>query len=291
MLFIYTAATMWIRRLFQSIIVLFALIGFAFTAVYFAVKFGLTDSEGVIDEQTDAFIEDAERAFTNQKEEPAKPLSPQFSPWHTTHEWEILKTGILKDREVINRAAADSGVPARLIVTQLAVEQLRLFYSDREAFKKWFEPLKILGNQTQFSWGVMGMKEHTAIQVEEHLIASTSPYYIGTPYETLLQFNTNDHDEERFARMTNKRDHYYSYLYAGLYLRQIMTQWERAGYSIAERPEILSTLYNIGFAKSVPNPDPKSGGAEIIIDGVAYSFGSLGASIYNSDELLTEFPR
>lgn len=35
-------------------------------------------------------------------------------------------------------------------------------------------------------------------------------------------------------------------------------QWEQAGFPIADRPEILATLYNIGFARSHPHADPKS---------------------------------
>ena len=97
--------------------------------------------------------------------------------------------------------------------------------------------------------------------------------------------------EERFTRMTNQRDHYYSYLYAGLYIKQMMNQWKVAGFDIAKKPEVVSTLYNIGFSHSVPKNDPKSGGAKIEIGDYVYSFGSLGAEFYNSNELLEEFPR
>jgi hypothetical protein len=137
----------------------------------------------------------------------------------------------------------------------------------------------------------MGMKEATAISVEQNLQNPTSPFYLGTQYAHLLDFQTSDPQEERFARMTDQHAHYYSYLYAGLYLREVETQWKSAGFDIASRPEILSTLYNIGFANSKPNGNPQSGGAEIILNGEVYSFGKLAAEFYNSDELLTEFPK
>jgi hypothetical protein len=206
-------------------------------------------------------------------------------------EWQVIKIAVQKDQGVIDRAAATSGVPARLIVAQLMVEQLRFFTDDRESFKRFFEPLKILGSETQFSWGVMGIKEDTAIQIENNLKNPASPYYLGAQYAHLLDFQTGDPQEERFARMTDQHDHYYSYLYAGLYLREVETQWKSDGFDISGRPEIISTLYNIGFANSHPNADPQSGGAAITLGTQTESFGALAAEFYNSNELLVEFPK
>jgi hypothetical protein len=91
--------------------------------------------------------------------------------------------------------------------------------------------------------------------------------------------------------MTDQHDHYGSYLYAGLYLKQIMTQWKSAGFDISKKPEIIATLYNVGFANSKPKADPLSGGAAIPVGDQVKSFGTLGAEFYNSSELLDEFPR
>jgi hypothetical protein len=280
------------KKIIYGVVLIFALIGFGFISMYVAVKFGFTNTTGIIDEQTDAFLLEGTQATTTltSSSSPIKE-TPTYKPWEKTQEWSIIESAIRVDAPTIQKAAEAAGVPARLIVAQLVVEQLRLFFSEREAFKKWFEPLKILGNQTQFSWGVMGMKETTAIQVEEHLKATTSPFYLGAEYEHVLDFKTTDTSNERFARMTDKRDHYYSYLYAGLFIKQILVQWEKEGYSLKNSPEVVGTLYNLGFSKSIPNPNPKSGGAQITIDGIDYSFGSLGADFYTSDALLTEFPR
>jgi hypothetical protein len=70
-----------------------------------------------------------------------------------------------------------------------------------------------------------------------------------------------------------------------------MSQWKNAGFDISARPEILSTLYNIGFSHSKPNANPSSGGAAIEVGGVTYSFGDLAAQFYYSNELISEFPR
>lgn len=270
-----------IKKIFNILIYTFALVGFAFTCIYFAVRFGFTNTSGVIDEQRIAFLEQGKN-----------PTVPEILviPWRNTEEWSIIKNALIRDKDIINKAAKDSGVPARLIVAQLTVEQLRLFNSEREAYKTWFQPLKILGSQTQFSWGVMGIKEETAILTEQHLKSTSSPFYLGTSYENLLDFKTADIKNERFTRMTDQHDHYYSYLYAGLFLKQIITQWKNAGFDISNSPDIISTLYNLGYNKSQPHANPQSGGALITVGGTNYSFGSLGAVFYYSSELSDVFP-
>lgn len=241
---------------------------------FFAVKFGLTNTKGVIDNQTEHFLENGQKLpFTNSKE------------------WQTFKSATLRDEKDLNKASVETEVPTRLLVVNLAVEQLRLFYSNRELFKKAFYPLKVLGNQSQFSWGVMGLKQETAIQIEKNLKNLSSPFYLGKKYEHLLDFKTTDTDKERFERIVDENSRYYSYLYSALFLKQIMKQWESAGFPIKNRPEILSTLFNIGFEHSLPKPNPQIGGAEIKIGDITYSFGGLAGEIFNSSELEKEFPR
>lgn len=211
-------------------------------------------------------------------------------PWMQTEDWEVFRDAIIKDKEVIERAARESGVEPRLIVTQLVAEQLRLFNSSREVYKRFFAPLRMLGNETKFSWGVTGIKEETAIKIEQNLKDRQSPFWLGQEYEHLLDFESDEGIEEaRFKRITAK-DHYYAYLYAALYVRQVTRQWEIAGYDISHRPDILATLYNIGFARSKPKPNPAVGGATITIADRQYSFGSIGYEFYFSGELVDEFP-
>lgn len=54
-------------------------------------------------------------------------------------------------------------------------------------------------------------------------------------------------DAERIQRLTNEKDHYYSYLYAAIYMKELMTGWKKSGFDISDRPEIVATLYNIIF--------------------------------------------
>ena len=100
----------------------------------------------------------------------------------------------------------------------------------------------------------------------------------------------SDHESVRFARITDSKNTYYSYLYAGLFMRMVTAQWKNAGYDISNNPGVLATLYNLGFNRSVPKENPKPGGAPITINGAAYDFGTLAEQFYYSGELLNEFP-
>lgn len=210
--------------------------------------------------------------------------------WINKPEWQSLKEGVKKDKDLIYKASGASGVEPRLIVSSMIVEQLRLFYSEREIFKKFFGPLKILCSANKISLGVMGIKEETAKKIENNLKDKSSPCYLGQEYENLLDFDADDISSERYDRLSSDKNHYYSYLYGSLYIKQMMKQWNDAGYPIDYRPEIIGTLFNVGFPQSKPNPDPKVGGSHIDVGGVDYSFGALAYEFYYSGELLDDFP-
>jgi len=210
--------------------------------------------------------------------------------WTNSEEWKVFEEAVRKDEALINEISGEVGVPSRFIVGELVGEQLRLFNSEREAFKKFFAPLKILGNETKFSLGVTGIKEETAIQIENNLKDRDSVFYPGSAYEKMLDFKTDDHNKERVDRLTDKKDRRYPYLYTALFIKQIEAQWSRAGYPIDDRPEIIGTLWNIGFNGSKPNPDPKTGGSLIRIGEKDYTFGSLVYGFYYSGRLVDEFP-
>ncbi len=216
--------------------------------------------------------------------------SPTIFPWMANDQWTTIKEAIVKDKDLINRAAAIADIEPRLLVSCAIVEQVRLFNSQRELFKKFFEPLKILGNSNKISLGIMGVKENTAIQTEQHLKDVSSSYYLGPQLSSALDFADGDQTAQRYQRLTDEKNHYYSYLYGGIYLKQMMMQWEKAGFNINYRPEIVGTLFNVGFPQSRPNSAPKVGGSNIEVDGSKYTFGSLAYEFYYSGELTDAFP-
>jgi hypothetical protein len=210
--------------------------------------------------------------------------------WMNMPEWETFKIAVEKDKALIDSAARLTHVEPRLIVSCLVGEQIRLFNSDREAYKKWIGPLKVLSVESKFSLGVTGIKDFTAAKMEAALKDPSSVYYMGKQYEKLLDFKTEDTVQERFDRLTSFRNHFYSYLYAAVFLRQMKVQWERKGFPIDNRPEILATLFNVGYPQSVPKKNPKVGGSTIVIKEKAYTFGMIAYQFYYSGEITNLFP-
>ena len=219
-----------------------------------------------------------------------KPFEGNVIPWMNDSAWPALKAAVLKDSAVIYEAARLTGVEPRLIVGCLIGEQVRLFNSKREMYKQYLGPMKGLSVQSQFSLGVNGIKDFTAMQVERNLTDTASIYYMGKQYEHILDFQTADHQSERFNRLTNYRNHLYSYIYTGCILHQTMLQWRRSGYDIVNRPDILFTLFNLGFQASKPGPDPKCGGSHITVHDEVYTFGVICNDFYFSGELAEQFP-
>jgi len=286
-----------------TIILIFALIGMAFTAIFIGMQFGLTNVRGTITERDSFFGKvptlslNKNASSTDQNNEPVgngcKDGMDQTKPceWNQTVQWEVVKGGLAKDQAVIARVAGETGVPPRMIAAAVIPEQIRFFTDNREVFKRYFEPLKILASLSQFSLGVSGIKQKTADDIEKYAADSSSPFYPGDNMAALFAYaSSTDHDQELFNRLTDEKNHYYSYLYTALYLKEITAQWKQAGYDVHNRPDVLVTLFNLGFNASEPKADPKAAGAAITLGGTKYSFGTLGALFYHSSELKTEFP-
>jgi len=278
-----------------GILVFFAGIGLLFSGVFVAMQFGLLNVRGSILERNSFFIDSEPSETATVVTHPCIDQSTTVCDWNETPEWLVVAGGLEKDAQIIERVAQETGVDARLIAAVVVPEQIRFFTAEREVFKRYFEPLKILGSLSKFSLGVSGIKQDTARLVEVHAHDSSSPFYPGPEAKDLLAYSpeVRDPDAELFLRLTNEKDHYYSYLYTALYLKEVMAQWERAGFSLdtKEDTDALVTLFNIGFANSVPKENPGAGGASISVGGQSYVFGTLGAQFYHSDELVSVFAR
>ncbi|PIR82996.1 hypothetical protein COU19_02945 [Candidatus Kaiserbacteria bacterium CG10_big_fil_rev_8_21_14_0_10_56_12] len=279
---------------------LFACIGLLFTTVFVGMQFGLFNVRGSIDARNSSILTaTTSPAHTSlmaliMNLVPASPPAGDTSctggqatcAWPETREWAVVAGGLAKDLPLIERVAAETGVSPRTIAAVVVPEQLRFFTSEREVFKRYFEPLKILGSLSKFSLGVSGIKQETAQVIEDHANDPASPYYHGPEAAHLLAYDpAANHDEVLFNRLTDEKDHYYSYLYTALFIKEIMAQWKRAGYDLSGRPDIVATIFNIGFGGSLPHVDPTVGGSLITVGGVDYTFGSLAGAFYRSGEL------
>jgi hypothetical protein len=234
-----------VKMMFLLIVGFFACVGMLFTAVFVAMQFNLLNVKGTIS-QRNAFFFDAykEKQATSSvptttpttpvvegkntiPSQPCIDTSLQKCSWNTTPEWEVVRSGLQKDAHVINRVSQETGVSARMIVAVVVPEQLRFFTSNREVFKRWFEPMKLLGTLTKFSLGVSGIKLETARDVEKYASDLSSPFYPGDSFSELIAYDPSikDTEGELFNRLTNEDDHYYSYLYTALFIREITKQW------------------------------------------------------------------
>ena len=220
-----------------------------------------------------------------------QPLNQTAYAWADSTEWSVMSSVFIRDQEIIRRAAADAGISPRLLLGGVIGEQFRFFTNARDSFKQYFEPLKILANLSKFSYGIAGLKPETVKRIDENLVNKDSVFYLGPEMEKVVSYpDDSDHDQVRFGRITDTKNTYYSYLYVGLFMRQAQAQWKVAGYDISNRPEVLATLYNLGFNRSIPKPDPGAGGAPIIVNSTPYNFGELAYQFYYSGELAAEFP-
>lgn len=273
----------------------FAAIGLVFTIVYVGMQFGAFNVRGSNDIRNASFLRSVTPELAKKVEVERAPCDDnavQVCDWDKTPQWEVVKQGLIKDQAVISRVAAETGVSTRLIAAVVIPEQIRFFTAEREVFKRYFEPLKILGSLSQFSLGVSGIKQETAVQIERHANDPTSPFYPGSDIAPLIAYTeTGDRGAVLYKRLTNEKDHYYSYLYTAIFIKEIQSQWQRAGFSIANSPGAVITLFNIGFEKSHPNATPQTAGAPITVGGAKYTFGELGEKFYLSEEILTEFPK
>ena len=287
---------------FIGVVSIFALIGLAGTGVFVAMQHGLLNVRGSIIERNasfgpvDAIIKGDSATTTEPIGNGCRTGLSDEKPceWNETAAWDVVKGGLGKDAAIIKRVSAETGVPARMIAAAVVPEQTRFFTDNREVFKRYFEPLKILGTMSKFSLGVSGIKQDTAAAIEQYASASTSPFYPDDSIAPLLAYPASDSPDTAtalFNRLTDEKNHYYSYLYTAVYLKEITAQWELAGYDISKRPDVLVTLFNLGFNASIPKANPQVAGAAITTGGQSYSFGYLGTLFYQSDELNDTFPR
>ncbi len=289
-----------IKTIITFITIIFALIGFVFTFVFIAMQFGLLNVRGTIDERNEFFNDkktkidnvDKNATSTTKDEEDNSCIdtTKEVCEWNQTREWEVVKGGLIKDSEIINKVAEETDVSPRLLASIVVPEQTRFFTAEREVFKRYFEPLKILGSLTKFSLGVSGIKQETAMAIEKYAGDPKSPFYPGKKYEKLISYSEGvDRDSELYKRLTDSKNHYYSYLYTAMFIKEIEAQWKGDGYDIKKTPGAIITLFNLGFSKSHPNPIPHLGGAPITTGGKTYSYGELGLLFYDSDELSDVF--
>lgn len=220
--------------------------------------------------------------------------------WSNYTVWKQFCNTIIKDKRAIDSVSRLTGVESRIIVMCVVGEQLRMFNSGREKFKQYVYPYSRLILPSNRGYGVSGILEHTALRIESTLYKKDDPFYPGDYFQQTL--NVRDsfpeviddsiaaHKHKTIQRLIKGGDHYYSYLYTAFLMRQFQAHWERNGFDLSNRPEILGTLFNLGYQKSKPKKNPEVGGSTFKIGEKDYTFGGLCFEFYYSGEMQEAFP-
>ena len=214
--------------------------------------------------------------------------------------WQTFCNAVRKDKKAIDSAARIAGVESRMIVMCLVGEQVRMFNASRERFKQYVYPFSSVILPRNRGYGVTSILEHTALRIEKQLLDKNSKFYPGDYFYKCL--NTTDaapglvvdsiraHQHKTIQRLIMGGDHFYSYLYTAFLIRQLQSHWQREGFDLSYRPEIVGTLFNLGFDKSKPKKNPEVGGSSFVVGDKTYTFGGLCYEFYYSGEMLKDFP-
>ena len=214
--------------------------------------------------------------------------------------WQTFCNAVRKDKKAIDSAARIAGVESRMIVMCLVGEQVRMFNASRERFKQYVYPFSSVILPRNRGYGVTSILEHTALRIEKQLLDKNSKFYPGDYFYKCL--NTTDaapglvvdsiqaHQHKTIQRLIMGGDHFYSYLYTAFFIRQLQSHWQREGFDLSYRPEIVGTLFNLGFDKSKPKKNPEVGGSSFVVGDKTYTFGGLCYEFYYSGEMLKDFP-
>lgn len=220
--------------------------------------------------------------------------------WSNYKAWKQFCAALVKDQRTIDSVARLTGVESRIIILCVVAEQLRMFNSGREKFKQYVYPYSRLILPSNRGYGVSGILEHTALRIERTLFSPKDPFYPGDYFQKIINVRDsfpeviNDtiaaHQHKTIQRLIKGGNHYYSYLYTALLMRQFQAHWESKGFTLANRPEVLGTLFNLGYQKSFPKKNPQVGGSSFKIGEKDYTFGGLCFEFYYSGELQEAFP-
>jgi hypothetical protein len=107
------------------------------------------------------------------------------------------------------------------------------------------------------SIGFCQVKLKTAYWIEKQLADSSSMFYPGEAYQQILPVSKSP--KELIAKLIHDSLNIH---YAAAYLCIIQSYWQRAGFPIADRPDILGTLYSTGLYRRngelrLPHAHPK----------------------------------
>lgn len=120
-----------------------------------------------------------------------------------------------------------------------------VIYTERLLNYDWKDPaLDALLAQSGWnsSIGFCQVKLKTAYWIEKQLSDSGSQFYPGTEFQNIISVSNSPN--ELINKLSNDSLNIH---YAAAYLSIIQSYWQKAGFPINARPEIIGTLYSTGL--------------------------------------------
>jgi len=150
---------------------------------------------------------------------------------------EKTSSKIIERKEIISSASEKFDVNAAYLSAIIYTERTKNFDWTDEAFD---EVIARVGKNSSLGFAQVKMK--TAYFIERQLSDSTSDFYCGKKYESILKVSKTP-----YFLIEKLKDDSTNILYAAAYLRIIQSFWSKNGYSIDDRPEIIGSLYQLGL--------------------------------------------
>lgn len=160
---------------------------------------------------------------------------------------------IIERKSCFNSAAESFSIDIKTLMAVVFVERTLNFDWKDDALDI---PLAYSGHNS--SIGFCQLKMKTAYWIEVQLSDSTSEFYPGNFYQNMLPVSKSLSEIIEKLQRDALNIHY-----AAGYIKIIQNFWNKAGFPIADRPDILGTLYSTGlFLPSgeirIPNKNPKA---------------------------------
>ncbi len=157
------------------------------------------------------------------------------------------------NQELITQASRIFNIDPNILSSIIYVERTQNYTWEDDALDEYLAQVGL-----NSSIGFCQVKLKTAYWIEVQLNDSLGSHYIGDKYFEILKFSKSP--KEIISKLQNDS---LNILYAAAYLKIIQTHWQKDGFPIDDRADILGTLYSTGLfyrggEERKPNKNPKA---------------------------------
>jgi hypothetical protein len=186
---------------------------------------------------------------------------------------EVLKE-LYQKSDIIRKSAERLNISPRLLASVIYTEK-RMNVTLVDAFEVLYADLG-----ANSSIGLAQIRLTTGKWIIDNAKDSTSNYFIAKRYHRWLPGYRNQADLIRLLKQDST-----NCLLAAFHIKQMVQRWQKGGYDISYRPDIIATLYTYGLTNRetgkeiAPHANPKSN-----------FLGRVAKIFYESSKLQDKFP-